>query len=95
MDTSACYLINTVGLGSLSGDTNISICRPTKGVFTVAFETVQPEVEVVVTNNLGQLVSRNHFANTKNIEAAIDSPPGIYFVTIQITGQLVKALVKE
>lgn len=95
VDTSACHIIDNVGLQSFGDDRSIALFpNPTSGTFTIEFGEIQSTVTLEITNSIGQLVKVEEFENAKEIQSTISVPPGVYFVTIRnFAGETVMPLV--
>ena len=62
---------------------NISLYpNPTKGQFTIDLGNQYSNVNVQVTNMLGQVISKSNFGATNKIDQEITAEAGIYFVKI-------------
>ncbi|MEX2350771.1 MAG: T9SS type A sorting domain-containing protein [Flavobacteriaceae bacterium] len=55
--------------------------NPTRGTFDIQFGMIVPEVELTVSNVLGQTLSKHTVQNTDTYQLTIDGATGIYFIT--------------
>lgn len=55
--------------------------NPSRGIFNIQFGEVISEVELSLSNILGQTLSKNTVQNTDTYQLTIDGAPGIYFIT--------------
>ncbi len=60
--------------------------NPTTGNFTLNLGKTYEDLNINITNILGQVITYERFVNTNTIDLTIDGSPGIYFVNI-ITSQ--------
>lgn len=58
-----------------------SIPNPTQGAFKIQFGTIVFEVELTVSNVLGQTLSKHTVKNSDSYQITIDGAAGIYFIT--------------
>ena len=56
--------------------------NPTSGTINVAMGQVYSEINVSISNFLGQVISYERFVNTNMLELNIEGSPGIYFVSL-------------
>jgi len=95
VDTSACELINLVGLRNYTKQNTFSIYpNPTGRTFNIEFEASQQSIDVYIYSITGKLVRNQHFEHQSIVELSLDQPTGIYFVTVQtpeisITSELI------
>jgi hypothetical protein len=75
---------------------NISIIpNPTQDWITVSLEKAKTGV-LSIRNYLGQLVMKQEFNNTKELNISLDGPAGIYFLQVESDGQVItKKVVKQ
>lgn len=67
---------------------NISLSaspNPTHGIFDIQFGEIVPEIELTVSNVLGQHLSKHTVQNTNSFQLTIDGVAGIYFITAKTT----------
>lgn len=57
--------------------------NPTQGNVRVDLGKNYPEINVTVTNVLGQIISLEHFVNTSSLDFTIKGNSGMYFVSIR------------
>lgn len=58
-----------------------AVPNPSRGSFDIQFGEVISEVELSLSNILGQTLSKNTVQNTDSYQLTIDGAPGIYFIT--------------
>ncbi len=69
--------------------------NPTGGRITISLEEASTGV-LNIRNYLGQLVMREEFNNIQELDISIDGPAGIYFLQLEVNGQVItKKVVKE
>lgn len=77
-------------------DTIIGTARaypnPTKGAFTIALGKSYSEINMFVTNILGQVITSQRFENTNTIDLNIQDVAGIYFVNVSTSESQIKTL---
>jgi uncharacterized repeat protein (TIGR01451 family) len=80
---SSCFTITEVGINEtvFSDSMKLSPNPTTESIYIDVAETAA-EIETIITNTLGQEISRNKFKNTSQIELTIEGENGIYFLTI-------------
>ncbi len=92
-DTSACYTVNTIGLGFDNHDITVKYYpNPTTGQVTINLGVVHDNIQIRVVNVAGKEVSRSHFTNTDMAIVEIKSEKGLYFVELIEEGELVGVL---
>ncbi|HRZ42186.1 MAG TPA: T9SS type A sorting domain-containing protein [Bacteroidales bacterium] len=70
--------------------------NPTTGDVSISFGQKLDDVEFVLMNVYGEVISKNHFTLQSGANITLDGPNGIYFLTIRTTeGQNVVKLVKN
>lgn len=83
-DTSICYTVNSVGLKDFHFPSIITAYpNPTKGNILLNLGTTYSNVELTISNLLGEAVYSNTYTNTQEIPLVINSASGLYFVTIK------------
>lgn len=58
-----------------------AIPNPTYGIFEIQFGSIVSEVELTVSNVLGQTLSKHTVQNTDSYQTTIDGAAGTYFIT--------------
>jgi ELWxxDGT repeat protein len=82
-DTSACYFVNATSLTKNSIKNGISLHpNPTSGHFTIDLGKVYEETTITITELDGRLIKKKLFEGDQNVEINLDTPAGIYLVTI-------------
>ncbi|PKP20242.1 MAG: hypothetical protein CVU06_10725, partial [Bacteroidetes bacterium HGW-Bacteroidetes-22] len=82
-DTSACIVVNNIGiLENDFGGVPVIYPNPCFGTLTINLPVVYAEIEVIVRNYMGQEISRQTFLNSDKPEINVDGPAGIYFIDI-------------
>jgi hypothetical protein len=83
LDTSACEVIDQVGIFELGEEINWSIHpNPTSDKVTLQFHQQIGEVKVEVVNPLGQVIDSRIYSDSLEIELNLGSESGLYFVTV-------------
>ncbi len=83
VDTSSCYLINNIGIEDNSFGNSFTIYpNPTYGKVSIDLGMTLPEVSIVITNVMGQMVSQNQFSNTSVLNFDMEGGSGVYFLTL-------------
>jgi len=97
IDTSVCIFINQASLEGFDLSSVNVYPNPTKGTFTIDFGGAGlANVDVIITNALGQTVSSATFENSPTVDLELEGAPGMYFVNL-VAGEksAVIKLVKE
>lgn len=81
-DTSACFTINNVGLGSFEQNEWTISPNPTNGQFTISTSQSTANTLVEVYSTIGQIVSKNISSGGKIDVNIDDQPNGVYIVKI-------------
>lgn len=85
----------TVGIEKLISSTVIIHPNPTTGYITINLEEASTGV-LSIRNYLGQLVMKEEFNNTQELDIKLDAPAGIYFLQVESNGQIItKKIIKE
>lgn len=90
-DTSVCFFINQVGLEEQSSFAEglSAYPNPTNGDVTLDFGGVMyHQIDVKITNTVGQTISVSNHSDIKTCNLSIDSAPGIYFIEVIADGKL-------
>ena len=96
-DTSACYVVTTIGIvGSVFGATVSTYPNPVSEQLTINFGKKMEKVRVDITSVIGQVVCSSVFENSFRINLPLNAPSGTYFVRL-ISGEeaLTFKIVKE
>ena len=83
VDTSACVVINTIGLNDLWGTSFALYPNPTDGKLIIDFESALNEVEIHIVDAQGRTINSYHFRDTDHVNLDIDSPAGVYLLQIK------------
>ena len=96
-DTSACVSINSVGIHELENSIHASVYpNPSTGIFRVSFEQTLPNVELVITDLQGAIISKKHYSSAANADIELNAANGIYLLNIRTEeGQRTVRLIKE
>lgn len=95
VDTSDCYTIAALSVGTVDGEQFAVYPNPTNGLVTLQFEGLQDNVDVTITNIVGQVVYQQSYGQTDKIDLNINSDAGIYFIefkTPQYNSELIKVI---
>lgn len=57
--------------------------NPTSSKVTLGLNKSIPELNITISNILGQVISYERFVNTNTVDLNIDGSPGIYFLTLK------------
>lgn len=82
-DTSACYLVTTVGILENTFSHDITVYpNPTDGIVKIDLGEIFSELIVSLNHVNGRLISQSIFKNTKMFELNLNVQSGIYLLTI-------------
>ncbi len=83
IDTSACYLVNSVGLSENEINTGISIYpNPNNGTFTLQFEKKQQITSLFITDINGRIIKQITPQKVSQYEINFEGASGIYFLNL-------------
>lgn len=83
-DTSACYMVGENSLPENGFENTINLFpNPTTGVCTIQLTQIQPEIEIGITNVLGQLVDKRKYFETSLLNVELPQANGVYFISIR------------
>jgi hypothetical protein len=69
--------------------------NPTTGSFTIDLGKINQKVKATLTNSLGQVLFSMNYSSTKFINLDIGAPKGIYFLRLEIDGEVItKKIIK-
>jgi hypothetical protein len=84
-----------VGIEELTSATIKTHPNPTSGQLTISLEEAKTGV-LRVLNSLGQVVLEDTFEATKELDISLDGPSGLYFLQLEVDGQMItKKVVKK
>ena len=93
VDTSACYIIEGLGLDHISSNALIKVSpNPTDGQFNINLPEIHQNIEVRVYNTRGQLVNTYNYKDKQNIKLELEGPAGVYFLEVDADSDTFKAL---
>jgi hypothetical protein len=72
---------------NLSGYDILAFPNPTNGKVTLKLNKNISEIDIAISNILGQVISYERFINTNTINLNIDGSPGIYFVSVKTSNK--------
>jgi len=82
-DTSACMNISSVGIEDIDFNTEIKVYpNPTSGQVTIDLGTDYSNVEIRVTNALGQIIDMKKMASASIVDMNLDGARGTYILEI-------------
>ena len=82
-DTSACIVINTVGLSEKEIGEGITLYpNPTNGQFTVLLDKMYAQTSIEIVDVLGKQILTGEFTNSDQLKLKLEEPAGIYFIRI-------------
>lgn len=88
-------ITSTVGVNEIISSDFSLIPNPTSGQLTISLEEASTGV-LSIRNYLGQLVMKEEFNNTQELDVSLDGSPGIYFLQVESDGKIItKKVVKE
>tara|TARA_B100000809_G_C15035080_1_gene493462 strand:- start:37 stop:1179 length:1143 start_codon:yes stop_codon:yes gene_type:complete len=92
----ACSTIGVGVAGKTGNNHNLNIYpNPTSGQITISLEEAKTGV-LRVLNSLNQVILEDKFKGARELNTYIDEPSGIYFLQIEINGEVItKKIVKE
>ncbi|MFK7750073.1 MAG: T9SS type A sorting domain-containing protein [Kordia sp.] len=83
VDTSDCVAITTLGITENSfSDTFNVYPNPTSGNFSIAFDKIHANLNVVLYSMTGKVIQKENVENASQIQLNIDSAVGIYILKI-------------
>ncbi len=70
--------------------------NPTNGIVTIDLGETKSNLNLTLTNALGQVVLTKNYSSTNHINLDLDAPKGIYFLQLEVDGDVItKKVVKE
>jgi len=95
-DTSNCKTVNVIGIKEDNRSSKLFIHpNPTREKLLITFEEFTTGV-LSIKNYLGQIIKQEEFNSTKQLDISLDGPSGIYFLQLEVDGQVItKKIVKE
>tara|TARA_B100000809_G_C15075374_1_gene507576 strand:+ start:90 stop:1481 length:1392 start_codon:yes stop_codon:yes gene_type:complete len=70
--------------------------NPTTLKFTINLGEIKKDINATLKNSLGQIILTQQFESTDNIDMKIDAPTGIYFLQLEVDGEVIsKKIIKE
>lgn len=82
-DTSACYLVTSVGLNASQYELSPSVFpNPTKGVITIDLGAVYREISISLTDIRGRQIMSKGIGNVETFDLTIVGEPGMYFLQL-------------
>lgn len=93
-DTTACEIVDNIGLSSLANSIVSTHPNPTSG--EVSLSTPEIIKTVIVYSATGQLIFEENVDNKDFFFSLLDEPKGIYLVTINTdSGSITRRIVKQ
>lgn len=85
-DTSSCFPVLTVGVNDLNSITQFTLSpNPNYGQFKINLGKVCQEIEVEVSNSIGQSVFIRNYRSTNEVNVDLIDEKGAYFVNVKTT----------
>lgn len=85
-DTSSCFPVLTVGVNDLNSITQFTLSpNPNQGQFKINLGKVCQEIEVEVSNSIGQSVFIRNYRSTNEVNVDLIDEKGAYFVNVKTT----------
>ncbi len=85
-DTSSCFPVLTVGVNDLNSITQFTLSpNPNYGQFKINLGKVCQEIEVEVSNSVGQSVFIRNYRSTDEVNVDLIDEKGAYFVNVKTT----------
>ena len=89
VDTSACFIIEIVGLENLKKQETISLFpNPTQGEFSIDLKKNQHEATIKIYDISGKKIREQVFKNSNLINYQLEGNQGLYFVVVEIEGEI-------
>ena len=63
--------------------------NPTNGSITISLEEIMSIINLRLTNALGQVILTKNYESTNRINFDLDTPKGVYFLQVDIDGQVI------
>ena len=63
--------------------------NPTNGSMTISLEEIMSIINLRLTNALGQVILTKNYESTNRINFDLDTPKGVYFLQVDIDGQVI------
>ena len=94
-DTSACQAINSVSIIENNKTIPFEIYpNPSSGELTIELDNYYDNVEVALKSISGQLISKQLYKNTKNINFEINQKSGLYIIETKIQSNLNSSIIQ-
>ncbi|MDG1913327.1 MAG: GEVED domain-containing protein [Crocinitomix sp.] len=85
-DTSDCYDITALSIGSFENAGVRLYPNPTNGIFSLDFGALQSSVYMTIHNPAGQIVCQKQYSEAAKIDVELNVATGVYFITLQLEG---------
>jgi len=86
IDTSSCYLVNTVGTHFISSNNLILFPNPSKDLINIRFVKSYQNINLTINDLNGRLISSIEKKDCDFIKIELNETPGIYFLNINTDG---------
>ena len=86
IDTSSCYLVNTVGTHFISSNNLILFPNPSKDLINIRFVKSYQNINLTINDINGRLISSIEKYDCDFITIELNEAPGIYFLNINTDG---------
>jgi len=91
--------LNTLvtGIKNINNSSNIKIYpNPTTGSINIELEETKSNINLHLTNAIGQVILTKSYKSTNYINLEIDTPKGLYLLQLESDGKIItKKIVKE
>lgn len=84
-DTSACFVVNQVGLDENEWqDVAVVAPNPSDGNFSIHFENTEETIEIKLYDAAGKLILSEFHKNGQSLKYALDVAPGTYYLQVAL-----------
>lgn len=84
IDTTNCFIINNVSAVKHNFSNKFSVYpNPNNGNITINLGEILKEIELTITNSVGQIVLQEYFTNNSILTPFIEGDKGVYFIKVK------------